>query len=72
MGPNITPTEKMTPAQILVLWRERMGYTRQEAAAEIGCSIRSMVNWETGQLQPPRYIGLAMAALALGMKPYQG
>jgi transcriptional regulator with XRE-family HTH domain len=51
-------------------WRERMGFTQEQAAEALGCSRRSLTSWENGESQAARYIGLAMAALALGMKPY--
>jgi transcriptional regulator with XRE-family HTH domain len=55
----------------LELWRERLGYSQREACEVLGCSRDAWRRWETGKQKPiPRYIGLAMAALALGMKPY--
>lgn len=56
---------------ILKEWRERMGYTQDEACAELGCSTRAWGQWEKGEQEPPLYIGLAMDALALGIKPWR-
>lgn len=55
-------------AQVLRTWRERMGYSQRQAALALGCSRGAWSGWEDGTKQPPRYIGLACAALALGMK----
>lgn len=66
-------TATMTPtlnAHTLKAWRERMGYSQREASSALGCSRSAWQAWEGGDQEPPRYIGLACAALALGMKPY--
>lgn len=55
----------------LLAWRERMGYSQREACSALGCSRGAWAGWETGKQSPiPRYIGLACAALALGMSAY--
>lgn len=54
----------------LLAWRERMGYSQRDACDALGCSRGAWGGWETGANDIPRYIGLACAALALGMKPY--
>lgn len=54
----------------LTLWRERMGFSQREACEKLGCSRGAWSGWEGGTQDIPRYIGLAMAALALGMTPY--
>lgn len=56
----------------LKAWRERMGYSQREACEAIGCSRGAWAGWEQGTHGIPRYIGLAMAALALGMGDYGG
>jgi DNA-binding transcriptional regulator YiaG len=53
-------------------WRERMGFSQREAAAQVGCSREAWSGWEAGRKQVPHYIGLAMAALALGMAGHGG
>jgi transcriptional regulator with XRE-family HTH domain len=72
MEPTTDHTDVITLSpQVLLSWRERMGYSQRDACAALGCSRAAWVKWETGQQAPiPRYIGLACAALALGMKPY--
>lgn len=63
--------ETTTPApQVLLAWRERMGYSQRDAAEALGCSRNAWNKWESGSSNAPRYIGLACAALALGMEPY--
>ena len=54
----------------LQAWRERMGYSQRDAATALGCSRGAWANWESGAHDVPRYIGLACAALALGMSGY--
>lgn len=56
--------------KVLTAWRERMGYSNRDAALAIGCSRQAWLDWESGKSEVPRYIGLACAALALGMTPY--
>jgi predicted transcriptional regulator len=56
--------------QTLTEWRERMGYSKTDASDALGCSRTAWRGWEEGTQDIPRYIGLACAALALGMKPY--
>jgi DNA-binding XRE family transcriptional regulator len=55
---------------VVIAWRETMGYTPTDAADALGCSRTSIYNWENGTNECPHYIGLAMAALAMGMSPY--
>lgn len=55
---------------VLTKWRELMGYSEREAALQLGCSREAWSGWEKGDRKIPKYIGLALAALALGMKPY--
>jgi len=43
--------------------------SRAEAAQAIGCSERSILNWEQGRAIP-RYIALAIAALQFDLPPY--
>lgn len=62
------PTE--TTAESLKIWRDRMGYSKVEAATELGCSRNAWARWEAGTMPVPRYIGLACAALAMGMPAY--
>ena len=59
----------LVPA-VLTAWRDRMGYSQREAAIALGCSRGAWSGWEAGTQAIPRYIGLACAALALGMAPY--
>jgi DNA-binding XRE family transcriptional regulator len=61
--------EKIAPI-VVATWREQMGYTQYDAAHELGCSRKSLINWEKGRNRIPRYIALAMGALAMGMAPY--
>lgn len=60
---------KFTPT-MLKAWRARMGYDQREACQQLGCSRGAYQGWEKNEGRPPRYIGLACAALALGMTAY--
>lgn len=60
---------KLTPAS-MTEWRERMGYTKIDAAFELGLSRNSITNYENGFHKIPKSVGLAMSALMMGMKPY--
>ena len=63
------PSRPMT-SEKLSEWRKRMGYTRVDAARELGCLRAEWRSWEEGEAKIPRYIALACAALALAMRPY--
>jgi transcriptional regulator with XRE-family HTH domain len=68
---NINKTQPSTKAKnMLINWRERMGYSPEDACTSLGCTYAQLIRWESGNLVPT-YIGLACAALALGMKPYE-
>jgi transcriptional regulator with XRE-family HTH domain len=57
-------------AATLTAWRDRMGYSQRDACTALGCSRGAWSTWENGTHHVPRYIGLACAALALGMTTY--
>lgn len=48
----------------LTAWRGRMGYrSKAEAAAALGCSRRTLADYEEGTNAIPRYVALACRAL---------
>jgi transcriptional regulator with XRE-family HTH domain len=55
------------PDQSLKTWRETMGFSQRDAAEALGCLPADVDLWERGSTMP-RYIKLAMAALALGIE----
>lgn len=59
----------MTPADIRA-WRAAMDYTQQQAAQELGVSLRTVKAWEAGFAAPPPFLALACAALAAGLGPW--
>lgn len=65
-----SPPPSHLNAATLKVWRDRMGYSHRDACAALGCSRGAWGGWERGTAPVPLYIGLAMAALATGMKPY--
>jgi transcriptional regulator with XRE-family HTH domain len=58
-------------AESLLAWRRGLGLTQVDAAAALGCSRRAIQQWEAGIRAAPRYIALAAAAVAAGLKPVQ-
>jgi transcriptional regulator with XRE-family HTH domain len=58
----------MTP-ESLKDWRKRLKLSQVKAAEELGCGRRSLQLWEKGENNIPKYIALACAAVALGVKP---
>jgi len=70
MATNKQVSKKPAVAASLTAWRERMGFSQRDACEALGCSRQAWSDWESGEHKTPRYIGLACAALALGMKPY--
>lgn len=59
----------MTPDQ-LKEFRKRYKWSQRELAARLGCSLRSIVNWEKGTHPVPEYIDLAVSAVAMNLPPY--
>ena len=70
MATNTVENDPILNGSILKSWRERMGFSEREACKQIGCSRNAWAGWEKDEQKIPRYIGLACAALALGMTPY--
>lgn len=64
------PRNTTVSAATLVTWRERMGYTPEDACEALGCAKIDWSRWEAGNRPVPYYIGLACSALALGMTAY--
>ena len=61
-------TMTKAPDQSLATWRETMGLTQREAAEALGCDRRRHRHMGAQTDTTPRYIKLAMAALALGIE----
>jgi transcriptional regulator with XRE-family HTH domain len=59
----------MTNVDLIEL-RQRFRWTQAEAAARLGCSKRSISNWEKGVHEIPEYIALAAAAVCMNLPPY--
>ncbi len=59
----------------LEAWRERFGWTRTRAAAELGLHVTTYLAYERGaywdgsETKIPRYVLLAAAAIAQGIPP---
>ena len=59
----------MTADELKAL-RKRLGWSQSEAAEHLGCSRRSIVNWEGSIHKIPNYIDLAASAVLLNLPPY--
>lgn len=55
-------------AAYVIECRDR-GISDIQLAASLGCGLGSIYNWKRND--PPRYIGLAIAALEKGLKPWR-
>lgn len=59
----------MTAAD-LKKWRLQRKISQEEAAQQIGCSRRSIQQWESGANPVPDYIAMAVSAVSMGLPPY--
>lgn len=59
----------MTAAELIKL-RRRLKWSQAEAARKLGCSARSIVNWEKGISKIPESIALAASAVMMNLPPY--
>jgi transcriptional regulator with XRE-family HTH domain len=59
----------MTASELIKL-RKRFRWSQSEAASKLGCSIRSISNWEKGVMKIPKNIALAASAAAMNLPPY--
>lgn len=59
----------MTAAQ-LAKWRAQLKLSQAAAAKLIGCSRRSLQNWESGANAIPKNIAMAVSAASMGLPPY--
>lgn len=59
----------MTANELLQL-RKRLDWSQAECAKHLGCSLRSVVNWEQGKNKIPDSIALAASAVAMNLPKY--
>lgn len=64
------PVRQTIPPETVALWRERMGYSPQDAVDALGVHASDLLDWERGHRPVPKHIGLAMAALAMDLSPF--
>jgi transcriptional regulator with XRE-family HTH domain len=57
-------------ANELLEFRKRLHLSRREAAEKLGCSQKSISNWEKGINKIPDYIALAVSAVAMNLPKY--
>jgi transcriptional regulator with XRE-family HTH domain len=61
----------LTPASFLA-WRKAQRLSANAAAKALGCSRTTLIAYELGKSQIPRYVALACAAIAAGLNPMAG
>lgn len=61
----------MTPAEFIV-WRQRMGLNRTQAAEALGISRNMPAKYEAGTSPIPLTVALACAARIRGIAPWPG
>ena len=59
----------MTASELIAI-RERLRLSQSEAARQLGCSTRSIANWEKGVTPIPKSIALAASAVLMNLPPY--
>lgn len=59
----------MTAAELIEL-RKRFGWSQAEAAKRLGCSQRSIANWEKEVNPIPDSIALAASAVCMNLPKY--
>jgi DNA-binding transcriptional regulator YiaG len=57
-------------ASELIELRQRFYWSQAEAARQLGCSLRSITNWEKRTHKIPKHIALAAAAVVMNLPPY--
>lgn len=57
--------------RLLRVWRKKLGFSPQEAAAFLGISERALVAYEDGRKKVPRIVLLAARAVERGLEPLQ-
>jgi DNA-binding XRE family transcriptional regulator len=62
-SPPKAAANRMTPATFAA-WRKRLGLTQKQAADALGCSLRSISNYEGGHWPIPLAIELACEGLS--------
>jgi len=54
----------------LAKWRAQFKLSQADAAKLIGCSRRSLQNWESGANTIPKNIAMAVSAATMGLPAY--
>lgn len=57
-------------AEDLKRLRRKLGWSQAEAAKQLGCSTRSIVNWESASAKVPRTVALAASAILMSLPAY--
>ena len=61
----------MTPLKFRA-WRKMEGLSQARAAKALGMSPRQIYSYDKGEAVVPLYVRLAMAAITMGFKDYDG
>lgn len=55
----------------LIAVRRRFKWSRPRLARKLGCSIKSIYNWESEKNPIPKYIGMAISAVIYDLPEYK-
>ncbi|MHC1765900.1 MAG: helix-turn-helix domain-containing protein [Verrucomicrobiia bacterium] len=60
MGKRVSKRSKAEFAKLLKDWRERRGFTQEQAAAKLGINLRTLQNWEIARNAPQGFAKTAV------------
>lgn len=63
----LTPPDRAT----IRAFRKAQKWSQAELGAALGASTRAIEEWEGGRRVPPAYLGLALAAVAAELAPWE-
>lgn len=55
---KLVPREPTSVGRELMRWRKAKGWTRRQAATELGVNVRTLESWEYGYRKPPALVAL--------------
>ena len=58
---------KAMAAASFAAWRDRLGFSKTDAALKLGLSRNAIIKYENGASEIPDHVALACAALAYGL-----
>ena len=58
---------KAMAGRLVRAWRDRLGFSKTDAALKLGLSRNAIIKYENGASEIPDHVALACAALAYGL-----